>query len=362
MSDSFHAAPPPIKGRGATHQQLSERFDDKGREADGDWLDERGGIDGEGTAPRTEVTIEHPRTIVTRNQSPDIAFDRSINAYRGCEHGCIYCFARPSHAYHNLSPGLDFETKLFAKANAAKLLRAELAKRSYRCVPIAMGTNTDPYQPIEARFAITRSVIEVLAEHDHPLMITTKSARIVRDLDLLEPMARRGLAAVMMSVTTLDPETARRMEPRASTPRQRIAAIRRLAEAGVPTAISVSPVVPAITDHEVEAIIRAGAEAGALTAFSLMVRLPHEVAPLFRDWLAAHYPDRAARVMALIREMRGGRDNDPNFFDRFRPRGAYAAAIQARVKLACRKYGLNQEKVALRTDLFRVPTSQPSLF
>lgn len=350
------------KGRGATNNQTSTRFKLTQSEDDGDWLDKKEQIDGLGPRLRTTVTLMKPKTIITRNSSPDLPFDRSINGFQGCEHGCIYCFARPSHAYHNLSPGLDFETKLFAKPDAAKLLRAELAKPSYRCTPMAMGTNTDPYQPIEARFGITRGVIEVLAEHGHPLMITTKSARIVRDLDLLGPMARRGLAAVMMSVTTLDPETARRMEPRASAPHQRIAAIRQLTQAGVPTSISVSPVVPGITDHEIEAIVAAGAEAGARMAFSLIVRLPHEVAPLFRDWLVAHYPERAAKVMALIQEMRGGRDNDPNFFDRFKPKGGYAAALQARFKIACRKYGLNVERITLRTDLFKVPTDQLDLF
>jgi len=362
MSDSPPILPPPVKGRGAASTRLSARFDDRGREDDGDWLDEREGIDGEGTPRRTEVTIEKAKTIITRNRSPDIPFDRSINAYRGCEHGCIYCFARPTHAYQNLSPGLDFETKLFAKPDAAALLRKELAKRGYQCTPMAMGTNTDPYQPIEQHMRITRGVIEVLAEHDHPLVITTKSARIVRDIDLLAPMAAKGLAAVMMSVTTLDPELARRMEPRASAPRQRIAAIAALAKAGVPTSISVSPIVPAINDHEIEAIVAAGAEAGARSAFSIVVRLPHEVAPLMREWLAIHYPDRAAKVMAMIAGMRGGKDNDPNFFDRFRPQGAYAAALHARFKLACRKHGLNAERFELRTDLFRVPTDQMALF
>lgn len=362
MSDSAPILPPAIKGRGATNARLSARFDDKGREDDGDWLDEREGIDGEGTPRRTEVTIEKPKTIITRNRSPDIAFDRSINAYRGCEHGCIYCFARPTHAYQNLSPGLDFETKLFAKPDAPELLRRELAKRGYQCTPMAMGTNTDPYQPIEERYRITRAVIEVLAEHDHPLVITTKSARIMRDIDLLGPMAAKRLAAVMMSVTTLDPVLARRMEPRASAPRQRIAAIGALVKAGVPTAISVSPIVPAINDHEIEAIVAAGAEVGARAAFSIVVRLPHEVAPLFREWLEVHYPDRAAKVMAMITAMRGGKDNDPNFFDRFRPQGAYAAALKARFKLACRKHGMNAERLDLRTDLFRVPTDQLALF
>jgi DNA repair photolyase len=362
MSDSPKILPPPLKGRGATNAGLSRRFDDKAREADGDWLDAREGIDGEGPPLRTEVTIEHPKTIISRNQSPDILFDHSINAYRGCEHGCIYCFARPSHAFHNLSPGLDFETKLFAKPDAPALLRKELAKPGYRCKTMAMGTNTDPYQPIEERFEITRQVIAVLAEHDHPLMITTKSARVMRDIDLLGPLAAKGLAAVALSVTTLDPLLARRMEPRASAPRQRIAAIAALVKAGIPTAISVSPVVPAINDHEIEAIVAAGAEAGARAAFSIAVRLPHEVAPLFREWLAVHYPDRAAKVMALINEMRGGRDNDPDFFSRFRPQGAYVQALASRFRLACRKHRLNEERFVLRTDLFKVPSNQLSLF
>jgi len=362
VSDSPPALPSAIKGRGATNAGLSARFDDSARESDGDWLDAREDIDGEGPPLRTTVTIEHPKTIITRNQSPDLSFDRSINAYRGCEHGCIYCFARPTHAYQNLSPGLDFETRLFAKPDAAALLRKELAKPSYRCAPIALGTNTDPYQPIEERFRITRSILEVLAEHDHPVVITTKSARVLRDLDLLGPMAARGLAAVMISVTTLDPALARRMEPRASAPARRIGAIAALAKAGVRTSISVSPIIPAINDHEIEAIVAAGAAAGAKSAFSIVVRLPHEVAPLFREWLAVHYPDRAAKVMAMISAMRGGRDNNPDFFDRFRPKGAYAAALQARFKLACRKHGLNAERFEVRTDRFRVPTDQLDLF
>ena len=354
--------PPPVKGRGATNAGLSSRFDDKARESDGDWLDEREGLDGGGPKLRTEVTIEHPRTIISRNTSPDIGFDQSINAYRGCEHGCIYCFARPSHAYHNLSPGLDFETKLFAKPDAPALLRKELAKPGYRCLTIAMGTNTDPYQPIEERYEITRRLIEVLAEHDHPVAFTTKSARITRDIDLLAPMAAKGLAAAVMSVTTLDSVLARRMEPRASSPRQRIAAIETLVKAGIPTAISISPIIPAINDHEIEAIVAAGVDAGARTAFSIAVRLPHEVSPLFREWLAVHYPDRAAKVMALIQEMRGGRDNDPDFFNRFRPQGAYVQALMARFHLSRRKHRLDEERLVLRTDLFKVPTDQLDLF
>ncbi len=349
---------PPLKGRGATLNRVSARFDDAARETDGDWLDDRPGVDGDAPPLRTTVTIEHPRTIITRNRSPDIPFDRSINAYRGCEHGCIYCFARPTHAFHNLSPGLDFESRLFAKPDAPALLRAELAKKGYRVEVMALGTNTDPYQPIEATWRITRAILEILSDCDHPVMITTKSARVVRDIDLLAPMAAKGLASVAISVTSLDPVTARRMEPRASTPSRRIAAIRQLSEAGIPAFASISPVVPAINDHEIETICEAAADAGAAGAFSIAVRLPHEVAPLFRDWLAAHYPDRAAKVMALIQEMRGGKDNEGDFFNRFRPQGAYAAMLQARFAAAKRKYGLDSQRPPMRTDLFRPPAGR----
>ncbi|MCA3256311.1 MAG: PA0069 family radical SAM protein, partial [Alphaproteobacteria bacterium] len=310
---------PPLKGRGATANALSARFDDRAREADGDWLDARGDIDGDAPPLRTTVTVERAKTAITWQTSPDIPFDRSLNAYRGCEHGCIYCFARPTHAFHNLSPGLDFESRLFAKPDAPEILRAELAKPGYTCAPLALGTNTDPYQPIEAKWRITRRVLEVLAEHRHPVTITTKSARVTRDLDILAPMAAQGLAAVMLSVTSLDPAIARTLEPRASAPARRLTAIRELSAAGVPVFASLSPIVPAITDHEIEALVAAVAEAGASGVYSMLVRLPHEVAPLFRGWLDAHYPERAGKVMALIREMRGGKDNDARFFERFRP-------------------------------------------
>lgn len=353
---------PPIspaeRGRGATLNQLSRRFDDRAREVDGDWLDARETLDGAPVRRTTEVMIERPRTIITRNGSPDIPFDRSINAFRGCEHGCIYCFARPTHAYLNLSPGLDFESRLFAKPDAPALLERELSRKGYVPEPIALGTNTDPYQPIEARYRITRSILEVLSRFNHPVTITTKSARVTDDIELLASMAQRGLVLVMLSVTTLDPEIARRMEPRASTPRKRLAAIRTLAEAGVPVDVSLSPVIPALTDHEIEAILAAAAEAGASGAYSLLVRLPHEVSPLFRAWLAEHYPDRARRIMALIQEARGGRDNDGDYHSRFSPKGAYAAAIRARFKAACRRHGLGRTHFALRTDLFSPPGPQ----
>lgn len=350
--------PPPemlTPGRGATRNDRPNRFGLAAREADGDWLDSRNDVDGEAPPPRTTVTVEHPRTIITRNASPDVPFDRSINAYRGCEHGCIYCFARPTHAYHDLSPGLDFETRLFAKPDAAKLLRAELSARSYVCQPIALGTNTDPYQPIEGQWRITRSIIEIFHETRHPFTITTKSDRVVRDLDLIAPMAAKGLVAVILSVPTIDPATARTLEPRATSPAKRLAAIRALAEAGVQCHVSIAPVVPQITDHEMEHILEAAAEAGARRAFFLPVRLPHEVAPLFRAWLNAHHPDRASKVMATIRSIRGGRDNDPNFGTRMKGEGPWADLLRTRFQIACRKYGLNRERFALRTDLFVPP-------
>jgi DNA repair photolyase len=347
-------------GRGATHGDLSVRFNLPEREADGDWLDAREEVD-DGPPPlRTTVTVEKPKTIINRNTSPDIGFDRSINPYRGCEHGCIYCFARPTHAYHDLSPGLDFETKLFAKPDAAKLLREELAKPGYRVRPMAMGTNTDPYQPIEGKWRITRSVLEVLAETKHPVTITTKSDRVLRDLDILSAMAAEGLAAVALSVTSLTPEISRTLEPRAPAARKRLAAVKALNAAGVPAMVAIAPVVPGITDHELEAIVEAAAEAGAKAAFFLPVRLPYEVAPLFRAWLDEHFPDRAQKVMNIIREMRGGKDNDPNWFTRMQGFGPWAELMRIRFDVAAKKHGLNQERRKLRTDLF-VPPQGPQL-
>ena len=349
--------------RGATRNDVPQRFNLAAREADGDWLDERDQLDGVPPPLRTTVTVEHPRTILSRNQSPDVLFDRSVNAYRGCEHGCIYCFARPTHAFHDLSPGIDFETRLFAKPDAPALLRHALAKRGYSCAPIAMGTNTDPYQPIERDWRITRGCIEVLDECDHPLMITTKSDRVTRDVDLLGPMAAKGLTGVMISVTSLEPRIAMTMEPRAAAPRRRLAAIELLAKAGVPVQLSISPIVPGITDGEIEAIVAAGAAAGAQRVSFIPVRLPHEVAPLFRAWLEDHFPDRAGKVMAIIQSIRGGRDNDPRFGDRMRGQGAWYDLIRTRVKLAARKHGLDRPMSPLRTDLFRPPAgAQGTLF
>ncbi|WP_375402412.1 PA0069 family radical SAM protein [uncultured Sphingomonas sp.] len=349
--------------RGATLNAVSGRFNLPGIEADGDWLDDRELL-GEAPPPlRTTVTVERPKTIISRNASPDMSFDRSINPYRGCEHGCIYCYARPTHAFHDLSPGLDFESRLFAKPDAAALLRAELAKPGYSPAPIALGTNTDPYQPIEREWGITRSVIEVLAECRHPVTITTKSDRVVRDIDLLAPMAAQGLASVCVSVTSLDPKVAATVEPRAPHPEKRLAAVRKLAGAGVPVYVSISPVIPAITDHEIEHLIERAAEAGASAAFFIPVRLPLEVAPLFKAWLDEHFPDRAGKVMATIRSMRGGRENDPGFFKRLRGSGPWAELLRTRFDIACRKHGLVGRRITLRSDLFRPPAGpQGELF
>ena len=343
-----------IKARGATRNTTPVRFNLKEHVVDGDWLDSVETLDG--IAPRrTTVTIEKPRSILTRNNSPDIGFDRSINPYRGCEHGCIYCFARPTHAYHDLSPGIDFESRLFAKPDAAKLLHAALSRPGYEAGPIALGTNTDPYQPIEERFRITRSILELLLETKHPFTITTKSDRVLRDIDIIVPAARLGLASVCISVTSLDPGVHRTLEPRAPGARKRLAAVKILAEAGVPTHVAIAPIIPHITDHELEAIIEAAAAAGARGVFSIPVRLPHEVAPLFRFWLNEHYPDRAAKVMATIRAMKGGKDNDSGFFTRMRGRGVWADLLATRFDKAILRSGLARSKYALRSDLFEPP-------
>ncbi|HRE35153.1 MAG TPA: PA0069 family radical SAM protein [Sphingopyxis terrae] len=344
-----------MSGRGAPTNLCPTRTGSLDRAADGDWLDVAEDIDGAAPALRTTVTVEHPRTIIARNNSPDIGFDRSINPYRGCEHGCIYCFARPTHAFHDLSPGLDFESRLFAKPDAAALLRKELAKRGYVPAPLAIGTNTDGYQPIEREWGVTRAVVEVLAETRHPLIVTTKSDRILRDIDLLADMARDNLVGVAISVTTLDPAVARTLEPRAPHPQRRLAAIRKLIDAGVPTQVNISPIIPAITDHEIEAIMAAAAAAGAIRASYILMRLPFEVAPLFRAWLDAHYPDRAAKVMHMVQDIRGGRDNDPDYFSRMKGRGVWAQLIRTRVKRAAREHGLDKSFPPIRSDLFRPP-------
>jgi DNA repair photolyase len=349
--------------RGATLNRESHRFNLPEREADRDWLDDREGLDGAPPRLRTIVTVERARTIISRNSSPDIGFDRSINPYRGCEHGCIYCFARPTHAFHDLSPGLDFESKLFAKPDAPALLRAELAKRGYVAKPIAFGTNTDPYQPIESDWRITRDCIAVLTETNHPLTITTKSDRVTRDIDILAPMAARNLVAVAMSITSLDPRIAMTLEPRAPAPERRLAAVRKLVAAGIPVHVSIAPVIPAISDHEIEHLITRAAEAGARSASFIPVRLPWEVAPLFKAWLDAHFPDRAGKVMAIIASIRDGRENDPGFFTRMRGSGPWADLLRTRFHIVCRKHGMNDERITLRSDLFRPPAGpQGELF
>ena len=316
-------------------------------------------------ALKTEVQVEKPKAIITRNSSPDISFDRSINPYRGCEHGCVYCFARPTHAYMGLSPGLDFETRLFAKPDAARLLERELGAKGYVARTIAIGTNTDPYQPIERKYRIMRDILEVLDRHNHPVGIVTKSALVMRDIDILSRMAERGLAKVALSVTTLDRKLARTMEPRASTPPKRLEAIRALAEAGVPAAVMVAPVIPGLNDHEVERILDSAHAAGAREAGYILLRLPLEVSPVFKDWLLRHYPDSYRHVLSLIRSMRDGKDYDSEWGKRMRGTGPYAWQIGRRFEIAARRIGFATEKKRLRTDLFTPPKAsdaQLSLF
>ncbi|QGA57387.1 PA0069 family radical SAM protein [Brucella sp. 2280] len=301
---------------------------------------------------KTDVQIEKPRTIITRNDSPDISFDRSINPYRGCEHGCIYCFARPTHSYMGLSAGLDFETRLFAKPDAPRLLERELARPGYQPKTIAIGTNTDPYQPVEKKWRIMREILEVLEAANHPVGIVTKSALVVRDIDILSRMAERGLAKVALSVTTLDAHLARTMEPRASTPSLRLQAIRRLTDAGIPASVMMGPVIPGINDHEIERILDAAYAQGAREAGYVLLRLPLEVAPLFKDWLLRNYPDRYRHVMSLVRSMRDGKDYDAEWGKRMRGTGPYAWQIGRRFEIAARKLGFNTQRLRLRTDLF----------
>jgi DNA repair photolyase len=316
-------------------------------------------------ALKTEVQEVPARHIITRNESPDIGFDRSINPYRGCEHGCIYCFARPTHAFLGLSPGLDFETKLFAKTNAAQALERELADPSYRVETIAIGTNTDPYQPIERRYRIMRRVLEVLSAANHPVGIVTKSALVLRDLDILTSMAERGLVKVALSVTTLDRKLARAMEPRASTPERRLETLERLADAGVPAAVMVAPVIPGLNDMEMERILERAAAIGVGNAGYVLLRLPLEIGDLFTEWLKANCPDRASRVLSLMRSTRGGKLYDAKWGERMKGDGPYAWMIGRRFELAAKRLGLNQRSVELRTDLFTPPSlpgQQLSLF
>lgn len=370
LSEMDAVAPPPApdwmvdgerrRGRGAL-SNAAGRFEPQAREAfDDGWqsLDDLPPF-------RTSVTVEKPRTIINRNDSPDVGFDRSINPYRGCEHGCVYCFARPTHAYQGLSAGLDFETRLFAKPDAPELLAKELSKPGYEPRTIALGINTDAYQPIEREWRLTRRILEVLSDFGHPVGIVTKSALVLRDLDILAPMAERGLAKVALSVTSLDPKLARIMEPRAATPPRRLDTIRRLSEAGVPTAVLVAPVIPAVTDAEMERILDAAVAAGASEAGYVMLRVPLEIRDLFREWLLAHFPDRYRHVLSLLKELHGGREYDSTFGQRMTGSGPYAWTMARRFEIAVERLGLNRRHTRLTTRHFSRPPrkgEQLSLF
>ncbi|MFA4892617.1 PA0069 family radical SAM protein [Brevundimonas sp.] len=339
------------KGRGA-RSNATGRFEPETVQAfDDGWTSD----DAEAAPLRTTLTPEHARTIIAKNTSPDIGFDRSINPYKGCEHGCIYCYARPSHAWMGLSPGLDFESRIFFKPEAARLLEQELARPRYVCKRIHIGGNTDPYQPVERQLNSTRSVLEVLQRFRHPFSIITKSVLITRDADILGAMAADGLASACVSITTLDRGLARAMEPRASTPAKRLEAIRRLADAGVPVTVGFAPVIPGLNDHELEAVLEAAARAGAVSAMYVTLRLPLEIKDLFREWLADARPERAARVMSLIRQTRGGRDYDPDWSQRMKGTGPVAELIGARFRAAVKRYGLDAPRRPLDETRFRVP-------
>jgi DNA repair photolyase len=349
------------KGRGAVGNPQG-RFETLRREsADDGWF----GGDGEPPALRTTVSVEQARSIIVRNTSPDVPFNLSINPYRGCEHGCVYCYARPNHSYVGLSPGIDFETRLFAKADAPALLKRELAAASYRCEPINIGSSTDAYQPVEREWRITRALLEVLAQTRHPATVITKSALIERDIDLWAPMARDRLATAFVTVTTLDAGLARLWEPRAAAPWRRLETIRRLSEAGIPVGVSVAPIAPFLNEPELERILEAAQQAGARYAMYMVLRLPWELKDLFGAWLAAHFPDRAERVLNRLREMRGGdestRVNDPRFFSRMKGHGKWAELIRLRFDVATRKLGMNRDRLNLRTDLFVAPGAEGQL-
>ena len=351
-------APPPIKGRGSAwaiaHRYASQTVEG----CDDGW----GTLEQEAMqvrlAPSTSITEERVKSILSRNDSPDIAFDLSVNPYRGCEHGCVYCFARPTHSYLNLSPGLDFETRIIAKVNAAEKLREAFARPGYRPLLLNLGSATDAYQPVERKLGITRALIEVLAECSHPFSLVSKSSGVERDLDLIAPMAERRLAAVYLSVTSLDPELARSLEPRAASPQRRLRTIETLAKAGVPVGVSVAPLIPFINEPELERILEAAAAAGATSAFGIVLRLPWEVNPLFQHWLGQHFPDRAARVMARVREMRGGRDYDARFGARMTGEGVWAQLLAQRFTKAAARFGLNRQRVELDLTQFVPPAVQ----
>ncbi len=364
MSEPDHGADAgraPLKGRGAVSNRTG-RFE---RLTVDPFDDGWGTIEDRPANVRTELHAEDTRKIITRNDSPDVPFFQSINPYKGCEHGCVYCFARPTHAYLGLSPGLDFETKIFHKPKAAELLRKELSKPGYEPAVIALGANTDPYQPAERKLGITRAVLEVMAEFNHPVNIVSKSNLVLRDLDLLAPMAEKGLASVLVSITTLDRELAGKMEPRAATPSRRLEAVRTLSDSGVPVGVLTSPMVPGLNDHEVDALLEAARSAGAEYANYVLLRLPLEIKDLFHEWLEEHYPHRAARVLSLMRQSHGGRLYESQFGRRMRGEGPYAEVLERRFELACKRLGLRRKFPERRTDLFRVPPrsgDQRSLF
>jgi DNA repair photolyase len=341
------------KGRGSLSNAAGRFEKQTGAATDDGW----GSLDAELPPLKTEVLTDSSRSLITYNDSPDIPFDRSINPYRGCEHGCIYCFARPSHAYLGLSPGLDFESKILVKPDAARLLRQELSKRNYHCEPIALGSNTDPYQPLERRHGVMRQILEVLAETRHPLSIVTKSALIERDLDILTTMAEQNLVSVGISITTLDKSLARTLEPRAAAPQRRLETLANLRQAGVPTMLMAAPVIPGLNDHELENIVTAAHAAGANNAAYILLRLPLEVVELFEEWLRRHYPLKAEHVMNLIRQCRGGKAYDPSFHQRLTGAGAYADLLGQRFRLICKRLELDRPQPALRTDLFRKPAA-----
>lgn len=348
-----------LKGRGSA-TRLAHRFEKDARESFDDGWDLE---EDEAGALRTEVVWETAKSIIASNDSPDIYFDKSINPYRGCEHGCIYCYARPTHSYLNLSPGLDFETKIIAKRNTVDLLRTELARKSYRPELIAVGTATDCYQPVERELRLTRGVIEVLKEANHPFGLVTKSSGVERDIDLIAPMAEQGLAAVYVTITTLDADLARKLEPRAAAPHRRLRVLRTLAEAGIPCGVSLAPQIPFLND-DMEQVLEAAWDAGAREAFYHVIRLPWEVAPLFKQWLEVHYPQRAQRVMHRIQEMRGGKDYDSDFATRMKGTGTWAQLIQQRFQKTAKRLGFNAKRIEFRTDLFRppAPEGQGTLF
>lgn len=361
--DDARKATAPVKGRGAASNIEGRFAHTRTPGVDDGWGSVYDDV-AEAPRPRTRVTRERARSVISRNDSPDVGFSQSINPYRGCEHGCVYCFARPSHAYLDLSPGLDFETRLFAKTNAAERLRAELARPGYRPSPIALGINTDAYQPIERRYEVTRQILELLAECRHPVSFVTKSALIERDLDLLAAMAREQLVTVYFSVTTLDNRLAARMEPRASAPHRKLQAMQALSAAGVPVGVMVAPVVPMITDHELERILQASHDAGARAAGYVLLRLPHELKQVWREWLALHYPERASHVMSLVQQMRGGKDYDSAFGRRMRGQGPFADLLASRFARAHKRIGFGRLP-PLVTDRFvapRTPSPQHELF